>query len=405
MLLNKPRSYRLMREAGLDALVATSAANVAYMSDYFSESSKSNVGVQIYGIVPATDAAPLGLVVPSLEVDSWAEQPGDIDDLSVYGTLHRYRTGTAPLAADDQRIFDRTMTSPLHAGPIEALVDALKRRGLTESALGLDETGLSPSVWSRVLEALPKARITPAGALFQTIRMVKTDEELARLRRSAEITEAAMVHAWTDVHDGSTELDLAKRFRMKVIELGADPAFWIVSVGRRTGHTHNRQADVPLRSGELMKLDMGCRYQWYWSDVGRTKVLGTPSERQTKLYGILCAGVHAATAAVRPGVRASELFATAMRTIRDGGIPDYRRHHTGHGIGINVYDPPIVQERGTKEIFGIGDSDPPLEAGMVINIETPYYLIGELGFIVEDTMIVRDTGAELITHLDYSLEV
>lgn len=405
MLLNTPRAQRTMKESGLDALIATSPSNVAYMSDYFCESSRNNKGVQVYGIVPVQDSTPLGLVVPSLEVDSWAEQPGTISDVSVYGTFYRNRGETKQLAADDQRIVDLTMSRPAHGGPVQALVEALRARGLTQGKLGVDETGLLPAMWDEIRAALPKASIVPAASLFQTIRMVKTEEELRRMARSAAITEEAMVHAWSDLRDGITELDLAARFRTKVIELGADPAFWIISAGRRTAHTHNRQANVAVRRGDLVKFDMGSRYEWYWSDVGRTKVLGEATDKQRRLYEILCNGVKAATAKVRPGVRASDLFETAVQTIRDGGIPDYKRHHTGHGIGIEVYDPPIVQERGFKDIFGIGSADAPMEVGQVTNIETPYYLMGEFGFIVEDTMVVRETGPELLTHLDYSLTV
>lgn len=232
MLLNRHRAERVMREAGIDALIATKASNVAYMSDYFCESSRADLGAQIYGIVPVDESVPLGLVLPSLEVDSWAEQPGGITDLSVYGTLYRDRGAVGTLAADDQRIHDRTMVGPTHDGAVEALVDGLRGRGLSGSRIGIDETGLTPLVWERMKEALPEASITPAGALFQNIRMVKTEEEIRRLARSARITEEAMTFAWSELREGITERELAARFRTKVIELGGDPAFWIVSVGR-----------------------------------------------------------------------------------------------------------------------------------------------------------------------------
>src|SRR5687768_3057137 len=206
MLLNKPRAQRTMKDAGLDALIATGPTNVAYMSDYFCESSRNNKGVQVYGIVPVEDSVPLGLVVPSLEVDSWAEQPGDIADVTVYGTLYRQRGSAKQLAADDQRIVDLTISRPTHGGPVEALVEALRARGLTEGRLGVDETGLLPAMWEQFKTALPKAQITPAASVFQVIRMVKTEEELRRMARSAAITEEAMSYAWADLRDGITEL-------------------------------------------------------------------------------------------------------------------------------------------------------------------------------------------------------
>src|SRR5690606_11428918 len=135
------------------------------------------------------------------------------------------------------------------------------------------------------------------------------------------------------------------------------PAFWIVSAGRRTAHTHARQSDYAVRPGDLVKLDVGCTYDFYWSDVGRTKALGEPTERQERLYEILCAGLRAAVDRVRAGVYASEVFEAAVETIRDMGIPDYRRHHCGHGIGISVYDPPLIQPRNFRDIYNVGSDD------------------------------------------------
>ena len=83
----------------------------------------------------------------------------------------------------------------------------------------------------------------------------------------------------------------------------------------------------------------------------------------------------------------------AVETIRRSGLPDYRRHHVGHGIGLEMYEAPLVEE----------NSDALLEAGMVINVETPYYESGYGGFQVEDTIVVTETGEELLTHADRAL--
>jgi Xaa-Pro aminopeptidase len=104
-------------------------------------------------------------------------------------------------------------------------------------------------------------------------------------------------------------------------------------------------------------------------------------------------GQEAALKTVRPGVRVGDLFVAAVDTIRRSGLPDYRRHHVGHGIGLEMYETPLLVE----------GSDARLEAGMVINIETPYYESGYGGFQVEDTVLVTEAGGELLTAADRSL--
>ncbi|HBY94373.1 MAG: Xaa-Pro peptidase family protein [Ardenticatenaceae bacterium] len=402
MLLNKPRAHKIIREAGLDVLIATHPDNVAYMSDYLCMSHRITPGVQVYGILPGDDSRPLGLVIPSLEVDAWAEQPGEIEQVSVYGTLYRNRESSRELAADDQRIYDHTIANETPQDALAALVATLDERGLADAAIGVDESNLEAEAWKAMIAALPRARVVPAASLFRQIRMIKTEEEIRRMARSAEITERAIQHLFSCAREGITERELANQFNARVAELGGLPGFWIVSAGRRTAHTHARQSDYAVRQGDFIKVDMGCTCNFYWSDVGRTKALGEPGDRERRIYEILCAGLRAAIDRARPGAYASELYDTAIQTIRELGLPDYRRHHCGHGIGISVYDPPLIQPRDYQDIYGVGSEDVMLEAGMAINLETPYYLLGECGFIVEETVVVRDDGPHVLTWMDHS---
>jgi Xaa-Pro aminopeptidase len=404
MLVNRPRATQVMQEMALDVLVASGAGNVAYVSDGEFEGARSNPNIQVYALLPRDPSVPPGLVLPANEVDAWAERPGPVDDVRVYGLVHR-NVGTESLTADDALIHELTIVRPPFRSAVDALVEALRARGLADSAIGLDESNVSAPLWTRIAEALPRARVVPAAALFQRVRMVKTAEEIRRLRRSTQITVDAMKATFASVREGITEGELASIYKAEVCRLGGTPAFWLLCAGRRTGHTHTRQSEYAVRRGDPVKLDMGSLFDFYWSDVARTKVLGGPGAREAKLYAALCEGVRAATAIVRPGVRASDLFETAVGTVRDRGIPDFKRHMVGHGIGIAVYDPPLVQAAATAtNMFNLPSADIPLEAGMVINIETIYYELGRFGFIVEDTMIVRDAGPEVITtDLDYEM--
>jgi hypothetical protein len=165
---------------------------------------------------------------------------------------------------------------------------------------------------------------------------------------------------------------------------------------------------VPARElvpGDLIRLDIGCRYLHYFADTARTLVVGEASPTQRKAYAAIRAGVQAACERIRPGTRVSELFDVCMGTIRKSGLPDYERHHCGHSIGLEMYEPPMVVGGGrSSDIFARG-LDRPLEPGMIVNIEAPLYHLGFGGMNVEDTLLVTATGAEWLTLLDREMVV
>lgn len=400
-LVNRQRALDVMNEAGVDVLIGTSADNVRYLTDYDCISHRITPSIRVFGILPRDPDGEVGLVVPSLEVDAWAEQPRGVADVTPYGTLYRDRLGDKGLAEDDARIYELTMATETWSSALEGLRSALQRRRLMSATIGIDESGLDVSAWQALVSHFPDAKIVPAGALFRTIRMVKTREEISRIEKAANITVDAIRAVYDLASAGVTEQELANHFKAEVARLGATPQFWVICGGRRTAHTHPRPSDYVLSQNDILKLDVGCTYEGYWSDIGRTKVLGEPTHQQEAIHSALLTGLKAAIHAVKPGVRTSEVFDAAVNAVRESGIPSYRRHHCGHGIGMSVYDSPVVQSSHFPGIYGFGDEDPVLETGMVINLETPYYLLGDYGFIVEDTVVVEQGGARTITNLSH----
>jgi Xaa-Pro aminopeptidase len=145
----------------------------------------------------------------------------------------------------------------------------------------------------------------------------------------------------------------------------------------------------------VIRFDTGCVLNGYNSDIARNFSVGEPDERARRLYNAMLAGEEAAFQAMRPGVRASEVFEAAVRAVRDAGVPDYQRHHVGHGVGLEVYDVPLL-----------GPSDHTiLETGMTFEVETPFYEMGLAGLQPEDTVVLREDGPELLTTLSRELEV
>ena len=145
----------------------------------------------------------------------------------------------------------------------------------------------------------------------------------------------------------------------------------------------------------MIRFDVGCLLDGYNSDIARNFALGDPGERALRLHRATLAGEQAAFEAMRPGVTAADVFEAAVEAVRQAGIPDYRRHHVGHGVGLEVYDIPLLS----------ASDQTVLESGMTFEVETPYYEVGLAGLQPEDTVVLREDGPQLLTTLSRELQI
>jgi Xaa-Pro aminopeptidase len=245
-------------------------------------------------------------------------------------------------------------------------------------------------------EKLPKVELTQASSLLRWVRKVKTPEEVRRLREAAKNTERAMLAATGIAREGITEQELKREFERSIVGQGGRPVFTLIRFGRNAVAGQREPDRTPLIKGDTIWFDTGTIYQGYWSDVARIFSLGEPNERAKKIYAAMQAGEEIGIAETRVGMSGGELFDITMDASRKAGHPEYRRHHVGHGIGAEVYEPPILAP---------GNQDT-IEAGSVINIETPYYEFGLGALHVEDPYVVRaDGNHELLTTLGRELHI
>ena len=224
--------------------------------------------------------------------------------------------------------------------------------------------------------------------MIRKIRTIKTDEEIGRLQKSVQVIEQAVRESLPIMQPGTTERELANKMQEVIGRLGGMPGVLGLAAGPRSAVLVS-ESDYPLKQGDQVRYDVGCIHNLYWSDIGRTFSLGEPGKKTKEIYAALRAGQEAAIHAVKPGVKACDIYWKAVNTIREAGIPNYQRPHCGHAIGLEFYDPPNIRP----------DDQTPLEEGMVFTIETPYYLLGLGGFQIEDNMVVTRNGVRLLSTL------
>jgi Xaa-Pro aminopeptidase len=147
----------------------------------------------------------------------------------------------------------------------------------------------------------------------------------------------------------------------------------------------------------VIKVDVGAVVGGYTADLARSFTLGPAPRRARQVYAALRAAFEAGRPLFRPGAALRDIHATCLRTVREAGFPAYARGHFGHGLGASIWS--------EEWPYTAADSDAVLEPGMVMAFEAPWYIDGIGGFIVEDMLLISDTGAETLAGSGLSREL
>ncbi|WJR80875.1 Xaa-Pro peptidase family protein [Bradyrhizobium sp. NP1] len=383
MLLNSGRLFEGMKKESLAAIVATMPENVTYSSGFWAMSQWIRRGPQAYVLTPAAGHGDPVVIASTGLVDLAADPEVWVKDVRCFGKFIVDRAPSVELDAHDTRI-ESLLAEQDGADAVAVLVKAIKDRGLQNSRIGVDEIGILPQYWDKLADALPGATLVRAADVFRYARAIKTPEEIARLRKSAQIADLSISAALAVARQGSTEMDLARAFHTKTIVEGGLPVLGCIGVGTRSAMTNVQPGEWALRNGDVIRFDVGGRYKHYRADIARNGILGEPSEKLRRYHKAICAGLDRAIAMIKPGVRAADVFNAAVETVRREGISHYQRSHVGHGIGLDGYDAPNIAP-SSNDVF---------EEGMVICVETPYYEMGFAGLQVEDTLVVTKDGVD-----------
>jgi Xaa-Pro dipeptidase len=375
-----------MQRHGIDALVTSSQANLTYLLDYPMMSSCMSEAT-VFAVLPVTPEAALTVVASRNSAAMVSEWAPAVDDVWLWGKYHVECPPEVALEElpDLPRRHARLLRDARSVDTaFDGLRDALRARGLLTGRIGFDEKGLpNPAFYDRVVTALRGAEVVPADHLFRRIRMVKTAEEIARMQRAAEISDEAWQAAAGAIREGATEDDLGEVYRQTVWRLGGRAVYVSINAGPNGCLATAEHGPTRVHPGEPIRFDLNVSYRNYYGDLARTGCLGAPTEKLRRYHRATAEGLAHAEARLQPGVKASAIFQLCQETIRAAGIPHFKRNHVGHALGVECYDLPLI---------GPTD-DTPLEEGMVLNLEAPYYEIGFGAVHLEDTYVITATGA------------
>lgn len=234
-----------------------------------------------------------------------------------------------------------------------------------------------------------RARLRPTSGLVAALRMRKEPEEVERIRQAILLGSRLFEVALKTVRPGVRESEVAAELEYAARRAGAQGMSFetIVAAGRHGARPHHRASPQPIPNTGFVILDFGVILAGYCSDMTRTLYVGRPSREARRMYGAVQQAQQAATAAVRPGVTAGEVDAAARQVLRRAGYGRYFTHSTGHGVGLEIHEPPRLGA-GQREV---------LQPGMVVTIEPGIYIPGRGGVRIEDVVLVTEGGCEVLT--------
>jgi Xaa-Pro aminopeptidase len=266
--------------------------------------------------------------------------------------------------------------------------------------LGFDEASLTVNQHMRLRELVGERwELVPCAGAVERLRAIKDIDELAHIRAAAELADEALRRVLEDGVVGQTEREVAIALELGMRRLGAEALSFppIVAAGAHGALPHAEPRDVEIPRDVLLTIDWGALHEGYCSDCTRTYATGERLATDAReIYELVLSAQIQALAAVRAGPSGQALDAVAREVIERAGHGEHFGHGLGHGVGMEVHEGPRLSRTAGEQ---------PLLAGNVVTIEPGVYLPGECGVRIEDLVVVKEDGRDVLTGLSKDLTV
>lgn len=258
----------------------------------------------------------------------------------------------------------------------------------SKSRVILEDSAVTLETYRTFCEKI-QAEVSESSGLSKLIsemRIVKSADEIEKLRTAQKIAEKAYLEVLNFVKPGITEKEIAARLEFLMKINGAERvAFDLITVtGKKTSLPHGVPSDVQVQSGDFVTFDIGAVYDGYHSDMTRTIAVGSISDKQKEIYNIVLNSHLAGMDAVKAGASGFDVDKVCRDIIKEAGYGEYFGHGTGHGVGLEIHELPYANTRYT----GI------LTENMTLTVEPGIYLPDKFGVRIEDTVLVTSEGYE-----------
>jgi Xaa-Pro aminopeptidase len=341
-----------LAEVGADALLVTKPVNVRYLSGYSGSNGQLLVGSEDVFMTDGRYEEQSRHEVPDIRREVYGVSSATIGEAAgMYGT-------------------------------VESIVS-----GLNIKRLGVEAGHMTLETAREIRETIPSIELVETTEEVEALRAIKDGREIAALQRAFGIADDALAALLHQLKEGMTEIELAAILEYEMREGGSDGVSFdtIAGFGENAAEPHHHPTTRTLKRGDMIKVDFGAMADGYHSDMTRVMAFGEPSAEMVEIYKIVRAANQAGLDSVRAGVTSGAIDDAARSIVRERGY-DYG-HGTGHGVGLEIHESPPVRH----------GADLVLQEGMALTVEPGIYIPGTGGVRIEDTVIVRPEGCDILT--------
>jgi len=259
-----------------------------------------------------------------------------------------------------------------------------------EQSIGVDKN-LAARFLLPLMDKLSDCSFEIGSDCVDDVRAQKDEIEKEKMRKASQINDECIELLAKEIKIGMTEKEAVAILADLYAQRGSSPSFdSIISFGANASDPHHMPDNTPLKEGDCIVIDVGCKYEGYCSDMTRTYFCGEAKEKHLDIFNLVKNANELAEAKCRPGMRFSELDAVARDLISEAGYGPNFTHRLGHSIGLEVHEKGDVSSA----------NDAIIKEGMIFSIEPGVYLPGEFGVRIEDLVLVTADGCEILNHVD-----
>lgn len=386
MLCNVDRLVALMEERNVDAVVATSFENVYYFSGTGTRLPfYTGTGAAAVITRERIGEDTLCMAMPYISLET--EKPTWMPKIEIFGSITILKNDGVSMQWPESEIAAKldSYKGKSHDSLISAVNAALNRLKLSNSKVAFENLEFSNKLDSSLF-----AERCDASEIISGARTIKTKDEIELLRKSCQINEAAFLESIKFLREGNDWQDVTLAWYSKWASEGGAGLFWGGGSGAHASQFYPVESSYKLLNKDVIRFEGGGTYREYWADSGRSAVIGAPAQKELEYAAALAAGAHEVQKLLKAGAMPDDLCNATLEKIRENGIKDFDISNVwGHGIGLSLNELPRIRP-GVKK---------PLESGMVICFETPYFELGWGGLQLEDTYLITNTGYEKFTEM------